>query len=154
MQGYRPKTRSMQLIVHELPDEVLIYDLERNEVHCLNGSAAQVWALCNGERTVEEIAQRIAPDLEAATADSLVWCALEQFSERHLLDEPGEPAEDAEDSDRPREMTRRQMVLGLSLAVGMIPVVESILSPPAALAASGCSGATTGAQGTTPCVVD
>lgn len=44
---------------------------------------------------------------------------------------------------RPADMTRRQMVVRLGLIVGLaLPVVESIVSPPAALAQSGTSGDT------------
>ena len=50
METYNPKTRSTQIFVQELPDELVVYDVERNEVHCLNGSAARVWALCDGKQ--------------------------------------------------------------------------------------------------------
>jgi hypothetical protein len=77
---------------------------------------------------------------------------LEQFTERHLLEESSDEAVEEEPAFKPSPMTRREMVLGLSLAVSLIPVVESIVSPPAALAASfGCSGATQ-MGGSTPCV--
>jgi hypothetical protein len=76
------------------------------------------------------------------------------FTERHLLDED---AEEAEDDERPSELTRRQMVVrigSLGVLVGLaLPVVESIVSPPAALAQSGCSGMTA-AMGPTPCGTD
>jgi hypothetical protein len=152
MRSYRPQTRTTQLLVQELPDEVLVYDMERNEVHCLNGSAARVWGFCDGEHTVAEIASLLATDLDQETAEKLVWVALEQFAERHLLEEdPSAEGLIEELADKPSGMTRREMVVGLSVLVGMIPVVESIMSPPAALAASfGCSGATDG-LGSTPC---
>jgi len=133
METYRPTARKTQLFIQELPDEVLIYDVERNEVHCLNGTAARVWALCDGQRTVSEIAQQLGSDLDPEAAETLAWCALDQFAEKHLLEE-------AMDSPvaqyRPADMTRRQMVLRLGLVVALLPVVDSIISPPAALAAS------------------
>jgi hypothetical protein len=141
MDLYRPRTRSTQLLVQELADEVLVYDVERNEVHCLNGTAARVWALCDGERTVAEIAGLLGSDLEPDAAETLVWCALDQFAEKHLLEEtmdsPLVP-------HRPADMTRRQMVLRLGLVVGLLPVVDSIMSPPAAMAASPGGTGTTG----------
>jgi len=147
METYRPATRRSQLLVQELPDEVLIYDVERNVVHCLNGTAARVWALCDGERTISEIAQLLGSDLEPGTAEALVWSALDQFTEKHLLEEvPESPTV----LSRPTDMTRRQMVLRLGLVVGMLPVVESIVSPPAALAASVPAPGTTPTTPTTP----
>ena len=165
MLAYRPRTRRTQLLVQELPDEVLIYDMERNEVHCLNGSAARVWALCDGEKTIAEIARLIAAGLdpesgdalEVDAAEALVWCAVDQFVERHLLENPIE-RDDADEPDdrvgRSSALTRREMMMGLGLIVGMIPVVDSIVSPPAAMAASGTScsmGSPTNGLGSTPC---
>ena len=153
---YKPKSRETQLLVQELPDEVLIYDLERNEAHCLNGSAARIWALCTGERTVREIGRLVAPDLDPDRAETLVWCALDQFDERHLLEEPVDRpiGMEPEATDTPTEMTRRGMLISLGLVVGMIPIVDSIVSPPAALAVSAlstCSGSTQ-VGGSTPCL--
>lgn len=137
---YRPKTRSTQLFVQELPDELLVYDVERNEVHCLNGRAARIWTLCDGERNVTEIAELLGSDLEPDDVEAVVWLALDQFAEKNLLEEaPGRPLA----VFRPTDMTRRQMMVRLGLVVGMLPVVDSIMSPPAALAASpGPTGST------------
>jgi hypothetical protein len=120
-------------LVEELVDELLIYDVERNEVHCLNGIAVRVWSLCDGERTVSEIARALNTDLDPERAETLVWCALDLFTEKHLLDE-------VEDQPlvvhKPEGMTRRQMVLRLGLVVTLLPIVDTIVSPEAALAQS------------------
>ena len=132
---------------------MLVYDMERNEVHCLNGSAARVWAFCDGEHTVAEIA-RLFTDLDCDAAETLVWCALDQFAERHLLEEnPSDELLPEESGTRLAQMSRRDMIVGLTVLVGIMPVVESIMSPPAALAASAmfaCSGSTQ-LGGSTPC---
>jgi len=137
METYSPKTRSTRIFVQELPSELVVYDVERNEVHCLNGTAARVWTLCDGERTVAEIAQQLGTDLEPQAAETLVWIALDQFAEKHLLEEASPPA-----LYRPADMTRRQMVLRVGLIVGLLPMVDSIIAPPAALAASPMPGCT------------
>jgi len=145
MDTYRPKIRSIQLFVQELPDELLVYDVERNQVHCLNGSAARVWSLCDGGRSVAEIIQLLGSDLDPEAAEAIVWGALDQFAEKELLEEvpDGSLA-----SFRPADMTRRQMVLRLGMAVGLLAVVDSIISPPAALASP--AGVTGGSTGSTP----
>ena len=139
MEAYNPKTRSTQIFVQELPDELVVYDVERNEVHCLNGSAARVWALCDGKHTVAEIVQLLGSDLEPQAAETLVWLALDQFAEKHLLEEvmANPPA-----MYRPADMTRRHMMLQAGLIVGLLPVVDSIIAPPAALAQSPLPGCT------------
>ena len=43
-----PQARKDGLIIKALTDEVVVYDLERHEVHCLNRVAALVWQHCDG----------------------------------------------------------------------------------------------------------
>jgi hypothetical protein len=145
---YKPKTRSVRLLLEELADELLIYDVEQNKVHCLNGIAMRVWSLCDGERTVSEIARAVGTDLESDEVEALVWSALDQFAEKHLLEDVkvGEPIEEQPlEAYKPEGMSRRQMLLKVSMAVALLPLVDSIVSPEAALAQSmGTSGASPG----------
>ena len=145
METYSPKTRSTRLFVQQLPDELVVYDVEHNEVHCLNGSAARVWALCDGKTTVSEIARLLGTDLEPQAAEALVWMALDQFEEKHLLEEV---ATSGPAMYRPQDMTRRQMMLRAGLVVALLPMVDSIIAPPAAVAQSvapgGCTFEATG----------
>src|SRR5262249_39891450 len=43
-----PMYRLHGLLVHDLPDEVLVYDTERHEAYCLNRSAALIWRQYDG----------------------------------------------------------------------------------------------------------
>ena len=147
METYSPKTRSTRIFVQQLPDELVVYDVERNEVHCLNGTAARVWELCDGNSTVTEIAQRLGTDLEPQAAETLVWIALDQFTEKHLLEEA---TTSLPDLYRPADMSRRQMVLRAAVIVGLLPMVDSIIAPPAALAQSAAPGCTPQATGMGP----
>jgi coenzyme PQQ synthesis protein D (PqqD) len=139
---FKPKTRSAQLLVEELVDELMIYDVECNEVHCLNGTAVRIWQLCDGTRTVVGIARELNTDLSPEDAESLVWSALDQFAARHLLE--GVEKDPLLKYQKPSGMTRRQMLLRTGIVVGgLLPLVDSIVSPEAALAASiGIGGAT------------
>ena len=58
-------------------DEVLVHDAKAGKVHVLNASAGKILQLCDGSRTVEEIAvavanafltdtERVRPDIDAA----------------------------------------------------------------------------------------
>jgi Coenzyme PQQ synthesis protein D (PqqD) len=47
-----PATRPDGLVVEHLAGETLIYDLERDQVHHLNDTAAVVFELCDGRTTV------------------------------------------------------------------------------------------------------
>ena len=51
----KPVARKEGLVIQEMPDEVLVYDLETNKAHCLNKTAAFVWNACDGKNSVAEI---------------------------------------------------------------------------------------------------
>ena len=57
-------------------------------VHCLNGGAAIVWLLCDGERSTAEIARKISDELELPLDQTLleVQEAVEQFETLNLLE--------------------------------------------------------------------
>jgi len=46
-----PQARSEDLVIQDIGDEVLVYDLTRHKAHCLNRTAALVWRKCDGTRT-------------------------------------------------------------------------------------------------------
>jgi hypothetical protein len=50
--GFKPLARREKLVVQNLGDETLIYDLDENRAYCLNETAARVWQFCDGEKTV------------------------------------------------------------------------------------------------------
>ena len=50
-----PLARKDALIVSELEDEVLVYDLKRDKAHCLNSTAASVWKRCDGKLAVTDM---------------------------------------------------------------------------------------------------
>ena len=128
-----PSARRDELVVHELPDEVLVYDSERHEAHCLNPTAALLWKHCDGQRSVAEIAGLLEKSLgKGAVDEDLVLFALNQLEKDHLLEEKLMWPVGMERISR-RELVRR---LGISVAVA-IPLVTSILAPSVAYAGSG-----------------
>src|SRR5436309_937047 len=82
-----PSARSGQLVVRELPDETLVYDLERHQAHCLNSTSAFVWKYCDGKTTVVEMTRLLSRELAAPVDDDVVWLALGQLRRLHLLEE-------------------------------------------------------------------
>jgi Coenzyme PQQ synthesis protein D (PqqD) len=128
-----PKMREQRLIIDELSDEVLVYDLDRHQAHCLNQAAALVWRRCDGKTQPAEIARRLQTELDRPFNVEMVWLALRQLDKIHLLVEPvGLPPKLA-------GMNRREMVRTLGLAaVVAVPLVTSIVSP-TAVQASTCT---------------
>jgi hypothetical protein len=139
----RPRTRQARLIIQELDEELLVYDTTRHDVHCLNRSAALVWRCCDGRRTVPELAREVAALQGGTESEEIVWCALDQLAERHLLEEATEREILA------TTLTRRELMQRLAFTVGLaVPLVTSMPTPVAAQTASGPTGAT-GATGST-----
>lgn len=141
-----PRARKADLVVRELPDEVLVYDLKRDKAHCLNRSAAFVWRQCDGRRTVGEVARSLAKDLRTPANEQTVWLALEELGKFHLLEEKvSRPA------GVPR-LTRRDMLrLGVA-ATAALPVIVSIVAPTAANAQTAINPSTcTARTQATPC---
>jgi hypothetical protein len=129
-----PHARKEGLLVQELPNEVLVYDLERHKAHCLNPTAALVWKHCDGRTSVSEIARLLENSLETTVDEDVVWCALNQLEKDHLLEEKVEWPVGVERISR-RELVRR---LGIGAAIA-IPLVTSLLVPTAAYAGSVCN---------------
>ena len=126
-----PQARHDGLVVRELPDEVLVYDLEQHEAHCLNATSAAVWRHCDGETSPSEIGFRLAREFGTPVDEEVVWLALEQFGELGLLEQP---------VVRPTGISRKQAVKrgALIAAAVALPVTASVIAPSAAQAVT-CS---------------
>jgi hypothetical protein len=126
----KPIARKQGLVIQELPDEVLVYDLDRDRAHCLNQTAAFVWQRCNGRNTTAQIANTLGQEFDCTVDEKVIWLALDQLGRNHLLDrQPIPPAL--------MGMNRRAMVKALGLAaVIAVPVVTSIVAPTPAQAAT------------------
>ncbi len=143
-----PRARQDELVVEELPDETLVYDLKRHKARCLNRTAALVWRRCDGQTTVAEMATMLENELEIPADESVVWMALDRLGKAHLLSEPVTlPADRAQYSRREVLRTLRR-VAGISL---LLPVIESIFAPRAAAQAS-CISASACIASSPPCV--
>src|SRR5712691_10027942 len=116
-----PKARKEKLVIREFADELLVYDKERHEAHCLNRTAALVWKQCDGRTSVAEISCRLAEELPGVQVDErIVWYALNQFKRDHLLEEKVEvPAGMLMNGG----LNRRQVMRALGLTIVALPVV-------------------------------
>ena len=56
----RPDARRERLLLEEVGDELVIYDLQRHRAHQLNRTAALVWQRCDGQKTVAELTKTLA----------------------------------------------------------------------------------------------
>lgn len=130
----KPLARKEGLVIQELPDEVLVYDLDRDRAHCLNETAAFVWQHCDGRTSTVEIARSLGQKVNAPVDEKVVWFAIDQLGRNHLMASLPVPPQSVAGLNR-REMVR---VLGIAAAVA-VPVVASIVAPTPAQATT-CVG--------------
>jgi Coenzyme PQQ synthesis protein D (PqqD) len=128
-----PVTRKADLTIEDLPAELVVYDRQRNRMHCLNRSTSFIWRLCDGHTTVEQIATRL-PQVDLPADLDIVRRALKALEQAHLL--VGKPQ--FAESGLP---TRRQLAHRLGLAAGsaaaLLPAIASATAPTPATAKSG-----------------
>lgn len=125
-----PLARQASLIVKELPEETLVYDVETDKAHCLNETSARVWKSCDGHTSVSEIARRLGAEVNSPVDEDIVWLALDQLEKFKLLEKgPIKPIHLS-------GMSRRQVVARLGIAAVALPMILSIVSPTASAAGS------------------
>jgi hypothetical protein len=129
-----PCARTEDLLIEELPNELVVYDRIRHRAHNLNRTAALVWKQCDGKTTVESIGARLRDELEAGMEDRLVWFALDDLGKAGLLRERIEVPENACRLSRRKITGQLALMGGVSL---LLPVVISIVAPTPADATSG-----------------
>ena len=125
-----PRAREKDLVVHEMRDEVLIYDLQSDKAHCLNRTSGFVWKHCDGSTSVEEIADLLGVEMQTTVDESVVRLALDQLARYDLLQERV-----AVPVVMPR-ISRRGLVRTLGTAAIVVPLITSIIAPTAAEAAT------------------
>ena len=125
-----PLARSEELVIQELPDELLVYDLRQHKAHSLNKTSAFIWNHCDGQTTADEIATLMAKEWQTAVSEDAVWFALDKLGKADLLQEritlPQAQA----------SMSRRSAIRRLGVGALLVPVVMTIVSPTAMAGAS------------------
>ncbi len=127
-----PKAREENLVVQELPEEILVYDLKTEQAHCLNKTAAFVWKHCDGKTPVTDIAKLLEGIFGNPVEDDFVRLAINLLDEKNLLNE--------KTSSRFNLPNRREIIRKIGLAsVVALPVVASLAAPIGALANANCA---------------
>jgi len=123
--------RKEGLVIQEMPDEVLVFDLETNKAHCLNETAAFVWKACDGKNSVADITKLFGSKSGTSVPEDLIWLALDQLKTKNLIENKDEILVDY------NGMSRREVIRKVGLAsVVALPLISSLVAPPAASAQS------------------
>ena len=127
----RPHARQNGLVVQSLPDELLVYDLERHKAHCLNQTATLVWERCDGKTTAAKIAEQMSKLTGKAVSEEVALLAIEELGRSRLLKQAPVRREASGAVSR-RELIKRA---GVAAAIAL-PVVTTIVAPKATQAAT------------------
>jgi hypothetical protein len=141
----KPAARRTGLVVRDLANEVIVYDLERHQAHCLNLTAASVFRGADGTRSLDDLGSLLGDGFDRAEREAAVRMALDQLASAQLLD-PGSLLEPAGGLSR-RSALRRA---GLGVAL-LLPAVASVVAPTPAEAAATCIEDCTSQLPGTPC---
>ena len=136
---HMPVARKGELVIQELQDEILVFDIKTNKAHCLNQTASKIWKYCDGKTSISEIRRLLEIQTDSQIPENLIWLAIDQLNERELLE--NRFAEKFAGQNR-REILKK---IGLATVVAL-PLVASLTAPTAAMAVA-CSGLVTSCVG-------
>jgi hypothetical protein len=119
-----PKAKSKGMVVQEIGGELLVYDLERNEAHCLNALTSFVWQHADGSVNAARLVELARERGVDGVDDAGIGAALASLSDAHLLDEPMREVPEA-------DLSRRQMIRQVAAVGGVAATVAiaSIVAP-------------------------
>jgi hypothetical protein len=118
----KPLARSEDLVVEELEDGLLVYDLTTDHAHSLQATAARVWRACDGTKPVAALSDEL--DLDGET----IAHALEELRGCDLLD--GGP--ELGSGMTRRDMTKKAVKVGGAAAAAPLIVSLAVPMPAAA----------------------
>jgi hypothetical protein len=127
-----PQAKTDGLVIQELADEVLVYDLEKNKAYDLNQTSALVWQNCDGTKNINAIARELEHKLNQKVPDELVWLTLEKLKKEGLVDYQKENYPQFTGVNR-RDLLKKATFASLVA----LPAIASLVAPRSAQAASG-----------------
>jgi len=121
-----PRERTHRLVIQDVEQEMLVYDLDTNKAVCLNPTAKFVWRKCDGKTSVLEISKLLDKELSTKATQEVVKLALNELQKANLLDEDsffidGEPS-----------VSRRDLIKNYGMPMAALPIVMSLVAPSAA----------------------
>ncbi len=130
-----PAARTHNLVIQEADTELMVFDLDSNRVSILNETSRQIWNLCDGKSSVEEITAKMKQELKVEVPTDLVELAIMELGKFNLLEAK---------LNIKSKLNRRDVIkkIGFDISIAL-PVVMSAVAPKATAAASlDCSGGT------------
>ena len=121
-----PLARNEGIVVQDLDEETLAYDLVTHKAYCLNQAASLVYRACGAKSSFEELKRK------HEFTDEIIFLALDELKRANLLEGDGPYVSPFAGMSR-REAIRR---FGLASMIAL-PAISSLVVPTAAHAQSG-----------------
>jgi hypothetical protein len=135
-----PVARTANILITEVDNEVMIYDRERDDCHCLNPIATKVYYYADGRNTVDDIATFLEQELELSEdldIRGLVWLALEELEKCDLIKEYlREPLPNVLKMSRRKVLGKTTKLAGAAAIGVLFPMIQSVIAPKPVMAAS------------------
>jgi hypothetical protein len=130
--NFKPEIRKNDVVIQQLENELLIYNLKDNKAFCLNRNSAMVWQLCDGTKSISEIAELMSKDLKMSISEDFVWLAISDLRKEGLVEvESNQPFLEGK--------SRREVIRKIGFASMItLPVISSLVAPRAVDAQSSC----------------
>lgn len=128
-------SRRSDLLLQEMDQELLIYDLKRHKAYCLNRTAALIWKHCDGANSSEDLRRLLEKDLQTTVPPEAVRLGLVRLASLGLLNNGTERR-------RPGPSRREALVKAGKAAAWLLPVVTAMVAPTPAAAATRCPART------------
>ena len=129
----KPCARRDELVIEELPEETLVYDLKRHKAYCLNRTMALIWRHCDGKTDIRQLSRVMEKGLSLPPDEDLVRFALERLGRAGLLSASLEGRMTGIVSSRRQLLLRWGWIGGVA---ALLPTVIAITAPTAVSAAS------------------
>jgi hypothetical protein len=117
--AWLPLARTEGLVVEQVCEETLVYDLHRDEVHCLEPALAALWRRCDGRTSILKLAAALEEQVGVSIDAGETWTALERLANARLL-AGATPALPIQAASR-REWLRSSVIAGFSLLTIVAP---------------------------------
>ena len=116
-----PKAKT-NILVEEMADETLVYDLDRHRAHTLNATAAFLLGAADGTRSEAELAELASEEFGSPATEEVVRLGLQRLERASLLEWGG-------NIEIPEGVTRRQAIRRLALVGILVPTVMTVITP-------------------------
>src|SRR4051794_14208275 len=124
-----PQARKDRIVVQDVDNETLVYDLNNDQAHCLDPLTALVWRHADGQTTLPTLLDLARREAGAGTDEQSVESALKSMAGANLLVEHAGQASDAEAHSR-RDVIRRAAAIG-GLAAASFSITSIVAPTPA-----------------------